>query len=179
MMGKAALRRHARAARAAVQPKAPLPPPAEFLALIRPGMVVASYVALGDEADPALLAHAAADRGAGLALPHVVDRATPLTFRSWTGRSDDLVPGPFGLSQPAADAPAVAPDLILTPLVAFDAGLNRLGQGAGHYDRAFAAWPQAIRIGVAFAAQEVPALPLDPWDLPLHGLVTDAGWRTR
>jgi 5-formyltetrahydrofolate cyclo-ligase len=70
----------------------------------------------------------------------------------------------------------VAPDLILTPLVAFDRSLARLGQGAGHYDRAFARYPLARRIGVAFSVQEVERLPTDAWDVPLHAIVTEREW---
>ena len=84
--------------------------------------------------------------------------------------------GPFGLLQPPGDAEEVVPDLILTPLVAFDRTLARLGQGAGHYDRAFARFPNARRIGVAFSVQQVDRLPTDPWDMPLHAIITEREW---
>lgn len=140
--------------------------------------ILATYAPLGDEADPAPLARAALAAGYTLALPHVVDRATPLRFLSWHP-SHALAAGPFGLSQPDADAAEVAPDIILTPLVAFDAALNRIGQGAGHYDRAFAAHPHARRIGIAFSVQQVARIDPDPWDMPLDAIVTEAGWLTR
>ena len=53
---------------------------------------------------------------------------------------------------------------------------NRLGQGAGQYDRAFAAHPAAWRIGVAWSVQQVDALAPDPWDVPLHAIVTESEW---
>ena len=140
--------------------------------------VLATYAPLGDEADPAPLARAALAAGCTLALPHVVDRATPLRFLAWHP-DDALATGPHGLRQPAHDAPEVAPDIILTPLVAFDAALNRIGQGAGHYDRAFAAHPHARRIGVAFSAQQVAGIDPDPWDMPLDAIVTETDWITR
>uniref|UniRef100_UPI0026709D2D 5-formyltetrahydrofolate cyclo-ligase n=1 Tax=Sphingomonas bacterium TaxID=1895847 RepID=UPI0026709D2D len=90
-----------------------------------------------------------------------------------------LAAGPFGLSVPPAAWPEVAPDVILTPLVAFDAMLNRLGQGAGHYDRAFEAHPSAWRVGVAWSIQRVAALAPDPWDVPLHDIITETDWWTR
>jgi 5-formyltetrahydrofolate cyclo-ligase len=139
--------------------------------------ILATYAPLADEADPAPLARAALAAGWTLALPHVVDRATPLRFLAWHPE-DALAAGPFGLSQPASHAPEVAPDIILTPLVAFDAALNRIGQGAGHYDRAFAAHPHARRIGVAFSVQQVQAIAADPWDMPLDAIVTETGWIT-
>ena len=107
----------------------------------------------------------------------MIDRETPLRFLEWQ-HDAPLATGPFRLRQPDADAPERVPDLILTPLVAFDRTLARLGQGAGHYDRAFAAYPNAHRIGVAFSVQEVERLPVDPWDVPLHAIITEQEWIT-
>lgn len=176
---KPALRARLRAERDRFADTAPPPiaPPAAFLARLAPGLTLASYVPVGGEADPAPLARAALAADCALALPHVVDRATPLRFLAWDGAAA-LVAGPFGLRQPPADAAERQPDIILTPLVGFDAALDRLGQGAGHYDRAFAMFPQAWRIGVAWSVQQVAALPLDPWDLPLHAILTERDWIT-
>lgn len=148
--------------------------PDGFRARLRAGQVVATYCAVGGEADPSQLAAAAAEAGCTLALPHVVDRASPIRFLVWQ-LGEPLVPGPFHLRQPDASAPEVAPDIILTPLVGFDRRLNRLGQGAGHYDRAFARYEDAWRVGVAWSVQEVPAIPADIWDVPLHAIVTEEG----
>ena len=152
--------------------------PLSFVERLRPGLIVASYAPLGSEADPAALAAAAVAAGGTLALPHVVDRATPLRFLRWNGVAP-LAVGLYGLRVPEADWPEVAPDVILTPLLAFDGGLNRLGQGAGHYDRAFEQHPQAWRVGVAWSVQRVDALPADSWDVPLHNLLTEQEWLTR
>ena len=149
-----------------------------FPALLVPGMTVASYVPIGGEADPAPLERAALDRGCRLALPQVIDRATPLRF-ALHDPGAPLVPGPFGLRQPPAYAPEAAPDVVLTPLVGFDRALNRIGQGAGHYDRAFAAFPDARRIGIAWSVQEIDAIQPDPWDVPLHAIATEREWIVR
>ena len=100
-----------------------------------------------------------------------------MRFLAWDGATA-LIPGPFGLSQPPADAVALVPDIILTPLLALDPKLNRLGQGAGYYDRAFAQFPLARRIGVAWSVQQVEAVPTDAWDMPLHAVITEQGWIT-
>jgi 5-formyltetrahydrofolate cyclo-ligase len=174
---KPALRARLRATRdafALTNPPA-IAPPAPFRALLRRGMIVASYVPIGGEADPAPLARAAVAHGCTLALPHVIDRATPIAFLPWAEEMA-LTDGPFGLRQPAPSADTVAPDLVLTPLVAFDRAKNRVGQGAGHYDRAFAEFPRAIRIGVAWSVQEVAALTPDSWDALLHAIVTEKEW---
>jgi len=101
-----------------------------------------------------------------------------MRFLAWETEAT-LVAGPFGLSQPAADAIELRPDVILTPLVAFDAKLDRLGQGAGYYDRAFERFPDAWRIGVAWSMQQVEHLPTEPWDMRLHAVVTEQGWIAR
>ncbi len=178
-LSKTAIRAAARAARArfVAAHGAGVPCPAPFRALLSHGLTVASYVPLGSEADPALLARAAVEAGCAIALPHVVDRATPLRFLAWDTEAA-LAAGPFGLSQPHDHWAELVPDIILTPLVAFTRRLERLGQGAGHYDRAFAQFPDARRIGVALSAQEVEALPVDPWDMPLHAIATEKEWIT-
>ncbi|UZK70982.1 5-formyltetrahydrofolate cyclo-ligase [Sphingomonas sp. S1-29] len=148
-----------------------LPPPA-YLARLTPGAIVASYIPLGSEADPAALIDAALAHGCTLALPHVIDRANPMRFLEWHPATP-LEPGIFGLRQPPATARDVAPDIVLVPLVAFDPTLHRLGQGAGYYDRALAGLPDAWRLGIAWSVQQVPQVPVDPWDVPLHGVVTE------
>ncbi|UZK66773.1 5-formyltetrahydrofolate cyclo-ligase [Sphingomonas sp. M1-B02] len=173
---KPALRAQLRADRdrfAAETSRAILAPPS-FLDRLKPGMVVATYCAVGGEADPAMLAAAAIEQGCTLALPFVVDRATPIRFLAWQ-RGDLLVEGPYKLRQPAISSSEVAPDLILSPLIGFDRRLNRLGQGGGHYDRAFARYESAWRVGVAWSIQQVPAIPADIWDVPLHAIITEEG----
>ena len=174
MIDKQHLRVHLRAARAGAT-RRPILVPRGFLDRLVPGLVLASYIPVGGEADPAPLARAALALGCTLALPHVIDRATPLRFLHWAEGSA-LVEGPFGLRQPAAHHAEMEPAIILTPLLGFDRSGNRIGQGAGHYDRAFAAHPNAWRVGIALEIQEVPLLTPDPWDMPLHAIATDQEW---
>ena len=178
LTGKPALRAHLRALRdeAAAYGSAFSPPPA-FLARLRPGVTVATYHPVGGEAGPADFDLAVLAALGNLALPHVTNRADPIRFLAWP-RDAALTTGPLNLRQPPADAPELAPDIILTPLVGFDRRGNRLGQGAGHYDRAFAAYPDAWRVGLAWSVQEVDALTPDPWDVPLHAIATETEWIT-
>lgn len=176
MLDKPALRAKLRANRdlfAAASTDAIVAPEA-FVARLQPGQTVATYFPVGSEADPSQLAAAAAQAGCRLALPFVVDRATPIRFLAWNTAAP-LVDGPYNLRQPPGDAEEIAPDIILTPLLGFDRRLNRLGQGAGHYDRAFARFEAAWRVGVAWSVQELPAIPADIWDVPLHALITEEG----
>ena len=174
MTDKKALRAQLRAARDAffLQNKPQLPVPDLLRERLGPGVVVASYLPIGSEADPAPLVAAARDAGCVLALAWVADRSTPMAFLRWDPDTA-IEAGPMGLQQPPRSAPEVLPDVILTPLVGFDARLNRLGQGAGFYDRAFARLPHAWRLGLAWSAQQMPELPADPWDVPLHALLTE------
>lgn len=137
--------------------------------------VVAAYLPIGSEIDTLAIIDRLARRNLKIALPHVTTRRGSLRFLGWTP-GDPLPAGPMGLRQPEADAPELAPDLILTPLLAFDGRLHRLGYGAGHYDRAFVAHPDARRIGLAWSVQQVEALVEDDWDVPLHAVATELGF---
>jgi 5-formyltetrahydrofolate cyclo-ligase len=110
--------------------------------------------------------------GKTLALPRVIDRLGSMDFLAWTPE-DQLHPGLYGTHHPEPSGPAVAPDAIIAPLLGFDRAMNRLGQGGGYYDRAFARFPDALRIGLAWSVQEQDALPADPWDLPLDIILTE------
>ncbi len=138
--------------------------------------LVALYKAIGSElgADP--LAQALTARDVLLALPVAVRRDAPLIFRRWTP-GDPLEPDASGCPAPLELAAEVRPDLIVTPLLAFDRTGGRLGQGGGYYDRTFAALPDIARVGLAYAAQELDDLPMDPHDQRLHGVLTETGYR--
>jgi 5-formyltetrahydrofolate cyclo-ligase len=146
-----------------------------FRARLRDGLVVAGYMPLGSEADPAPLIAAARAAGCRIALPHVTGRSAPMRFLAWDAAAP-LVAGLYGLLQPPADAPELRPDIVLTPLVGFDRTGRRLGQGAGYYDRVFAQLPDAWRVGIAWSVQQVDACPADPWDVPLHAIATESDW---
>ncbi|MBK7163422.1 MAG: 5-formyltetrahydrofolate cyclo-ligase [Sphingomonadales bacterium] len=149
--------------------------PSPLAQMCSPGKTVAGYVAIGSEADPAKLLAAAADQGCALALPYVTSKASPMRFLRWQV-GDPLDKGPFGLSQPRADAPEATPDVVLVPLVAFDVQLMRLGQGAGHYDRALSVLGDSTAVGIAWSVQQTDNLPLDPWDMPLDAVLTERSW---
>ena len=140
----------------------------------KPGLTVAGYTALGGEVGVDPLMELALDCGCVTALPYLETRAADMEFRLWTDR-DALEIAPFGFAQPAATAVLVEPDILIVPLLGFDAQLNRLGQGAGHYDRYFSNHPNALRIGVGWSQQKVEALPVDPWDVPMDAILTEQG----
>jgi 5-formyltetrahydrofolate cyclo-ligase len=142
---------------------------------IEPGKIVCGYSAIRSELDPTPLMRRLAEAGAQLALPSVRGRSMPLALRAWDFDAP-LVPGPWGLREPELDAPAVAPDIILVPLAAFDRAGHRIGYGAGYYDLTLAGLRAArsiIAIGLAFAAQEIPRVPASARDAPLDLVVTE------
>jgi 5-formyltetrahydrofolate cyclo-ligase len=143
--------------------------------VIAKARVVAGYMAVGSEADLIDIMTSYASRGTKWCLPWLADRDAPMLFRSWSpGQPTELAPG--GFRQPLSSSPVARPGLILLPLLGFDRSGNRLGQGAGHYDRALALMPAAHLVGIAWSVQEVDRLPADPWDVPLDAVVTEAEW---
>ena len=145
--------------------------------LFKPGVVVAGYCAIGSEADPRHMLDQAAAMGCTIALPFVVSRVAPMQFLEWQTDSP-LVPGVFGLRQPESSAAVAIPDIVMVPLVAFDQKLMRLGQGAGHYDRALSLLPNTVKIGISWSVQQADMLPADPWDIPLDAILTEKAWIT-
>jgi 5-formyltetrahydrofolate cyclo-ligase len=139
---------------------------------------IAGYWPIGTELDVRPLLTALHDRGHTCALP-VAHGRQPLVFHPWRPK-DRLVPGVFGILMPDPSLPPVTPDVLLMPLLAFDHWGNRLGYGAGYYDRTIAAIRQrkTLRtVGIAYAAQEVEKVPADQFDQPLEWVVTEKGAR--
>ena len=143
---------------------------------VRSGMVVGGYHAMIDEADPALLLERLVELGAHIAFPRVAAKAQPLDYHR-VPDGEVLAPGAFGIHEPLAAWPGVVPHLLLVPLLAFDARGHRLGYGGGFYDRSLACLPDALRIGCAYAAQEVSLVPTGPFDQKLHAIATETGVR--
>ena len=140
------------------------------------GAVVSGYSAIRSEIDPMPLLKKLADEGARLALPCVTARGQALVFRIFHP-NDRLMLGPLGIPEPSPAAAEVIPDIMLTPLAAFDRLGHRIGYGAGHYDFTFAhlrKTKQIVGIGLAFAAQEIEAVPALSHDVALDYVLTES-----
>lgn len=126
------------------------------------------------EFDPRPLVRRLHARGVLLALPVVVARGAPLVFRPWAPGSR-LVPGVWNIPVPAEGDP-VTPDVLLVPLVGFDAGRYRLGYGGGYYDRTLAAMtPRPFAIGIGFALSRLAGIHPQPHDVPMDLIITEEG----
>jgi len=137
------------------------------------GSVVGGYHALPHEADPAQLLQALVALGCHIAFPRIVAQGLPLEFHL-VPDGEVLREGAHGIHEPDAHWPSVKPDLLLVPLLAFNASGHRLGYGGGFYDRTIAALGVPA-FGVAFAAQELASLPVEAHDMALAGILTEQG----
>jgi len=142
---------------------------------IAPGTIVSAYSPIRSEVNPAPLMRALASQGARLALPAVLARGKALAFRAWSP-NDRLMLGPLGILEPSPAAAEVVPDILLVPLAAFDCLGHRIGYGAGHYDYTLAHLRKVkpvTAIGLAFAAQEIDAVPVLQHDERLDYVLTE------
>jgi 5-formyltetrahydrofolate cyclo-ligase len=177
---KAELRREAMARRDALPPEA-RQAAAEAIAArkfplaIAPGVIVSGFMPLKSEINPLPLMRKLAGQGARLALPVVAGRGKPLMMREWVF-GEPLVAGVWGIREPQPEAAVVDPDILLVPLLAFDRAGHRIGYGAGYYDLTLAqlrARKLVIAAGLAFAIQEIAAIPATPRDARLDLVLTE------
>ena len=142
---------------------------------IAPGAVVSGYSPIRSEIDPAPLMKKLAAQGAKLALPSVLARGKSLVFRAWSP-DDRLTMGPLGILEPSPASAELIPDIMLVPLAAFDRLGHRIGYGAGHYDFTLAHLRKLkpiTAVGLAFAVQEIKAVPALAHDVALDYVLTE------
>ncbi|CAN2535683.1 MAG TPA: 5-formyltetrahydrofolate cyclo-ligase [Methylocystis sp.] len=139
------------------------------------GEVVSVYWPIRSELNTRPLIEALSAAKIATTLPVMTAVKRPLIFRAFTP-GDDLVKGPFGLSEPPETQPSFDPDIVFSPLAAFDRKGYRLGYGGGIYDATLSqlrAAKRIIAIGVAYACQETDAVPTEPHDQKLDFLLTE------
>ena len=142
---------------------------------ITPGMIVSGFMPMRSEINPLPLMRKLQGQGARLALPVVAGRGKPLVMREWTFGAP-LQAGVWGIRQPAPEAAALDPDILLVPLLAFDRAGYRIGYGAGYYDLTIArlrARKAVIAVGLGFAVQEIAGVPATPRDSRLDLVLTE------
>jgi 5-formyltetrahydrofolate cyclo-ligase len=96
-------------------------------------------------------------------------------MRAWNF-GEPLASGQWGIREPTPEAPAVAPDILIVPLAAFDRAGHRIGYGAGYFDmtiNALRAKKAITAVGIAFAVQEISSVPATERDARLDLVLTE------
>ncbi len=135
---------------------------------------VSAFLPIGSEIDTLPTMRALTDLGHITALPIVAAKSQPLIFRKWFV-GEELVSGSFGTSEPLSSEPEIIPEVLLVPLLAFDAEGYRLGYGGGYYDRTIEKLERdapITTVGVAFSAQQVDTVPRGPYERPLRWIAS-------
>jgi 5-formyltetrahydrofolate cyclo-ligase len=149
-----------------------------------PGRRVGLFLSMPEEIDTAPLLRLAHRQGCRIALPRVISRRFGrMRFFDVSAGFDpaSLRRGAFGIREPEPGAVRAARelDVVFMPLVGFDGAGHRIGMGGGYYDRHFAfrlrlqRCRRPLLIGLAYAAQQVPALACAAHDVPLDAIVTE------
>lgn len=134
------------------------------------GGIVSGYWPMRSEADPRPIMEELHARGLQLCLPAIVARR--MIFRRWAPY-EPIVPGGFGTLVAEPHQPEIAPTILLAPLAAFDRRGFRIGYGKGHYDSKLTELGAVTSIGLAYAAQEIEAVPEEAHDRRLDWIVTE------
>ena len=137
------------------------------------GRVLSGYMPMRTEIDP--LPAMAAHQGT-VGVPVIIAKGQALRFREWSPGAA-MVEGSFKALIPE-DGAWIEPEVLIVPLLAFDARGYRLGYGGGFYDRTLEGLRKrgpVLAVGFAFAAQEVAEVPIDATDQRLDAVVTETG----
>jgi 5-formyltetrahydrofolate cyclo-ligase len=187
MMDAADVKQWRRATRAALIERRMAVPPAtrrawasaiepSLEALIRSSGVrtVGFYWPFKAEFDPRPLVARLLDGGLRAALPVVVEKNRPMIFRLWTPATE-MTSGIWDIPIPK-DSETVIPDLLLAPVVGFDAARYRLGYGGGYFDRTLGSLaPRPLAIGVGFELGRLATIYPQSFDVPMTHIITEAG----
>jgi len=155
----------------------------EYAMQLKPEVITA-FMAFDGEPDLTPALSQLEKAGVTLALP--VIRENPgravIRFHQWAADSE-MKANRYGIAEPAGTAEILLPeiDLALIPLVAWDEAGGRLGMGESFYDRLFKPFAQQtrpVRMGVGYQVQKSAAIALEPWDIPLHFMLSESGWFT-
>ena len=139
---------------------------------------IAGYSAFRHELDILPLLTMLANGGRLCGLPITSPASKQLYFRRWHPGSK-MTDGAFGISMPDEGSETITPEIVIVPLIGFDANRNRLGYGAGYYDATLADLkkrnPKLVTVGAAFSVQQLDFIPVEAHDQPLSMVITERG----
>ena len=144
---------------------------------LAPGATVSGFSAIRDEIEAAPLLARLHAEDYRLCLPVMEGKGLPLLFRAWSP-GDAMGTVQWGIAEPLPEKPLLEPDVVLVPLLAFDAAGHRLGYGGGFYDRTLArlrSIKPVVAVGVAYDELKVDAVPHRSYDEPLDWVLTPSG----
>lgn len=142
-----------------------------------PGAIVSVFASMPDELDTGPLIATLVAQGYRLCLPVMQGKKLPLIFRAWVP-GDAMGEAVWGIREPLPDKPVLEPDVVLTPLLAFDAEGWRLGYGGGFYDRTLErlrGLKPVVAVGLGYDEQKVDAVPHLDYDQRLDWVLTPSG----
>jgi 5-formyltetrahydrofolate cyclo-ligase len=140
--------------------------------------LVVSYCALKDEVQTRWIIERALSQGKRVAVVVTHPATKTLGYAEIGSFEDDLEPGTMGIPEPKrgrgrSDVSLEDADVVLVPLVAWDERGNRLGYGAGYFDRALKGVEGVTKVGLAMESQRLAAVPAGPGDIPMDIIVTE------
>lgn len=145
---------------------------------------IACYLAQENELNPQPFIQSALQQNKEIYLPRMhPQKPKQLQFLRYLS-GDNLIINKYNIQEPGEHASSILPwelDMVLFPLVAYDAQGNRLGRGAGYYDRCFEFVfelpnsPHPHLVGYAYEHQQVAQLKREAWDVPMNYIVTPEG----
>ncbi len=141
------------------------------------GKIVSGFIPYLSEIDTRPLLSSVAASGLTTCVPVVIENGMPLEFRTWAP-GEPTIAGRWGIPVPPDGSPVVDPDILLVPMLAYDAAGYRLGYGGGFYDRTLEklrAMKPVTAIGVAYSAQQVDTVQRGDHDQPLDWVLTEKG----
>jgi 5-formyltetrahydrofolate cyclo-ligase len=139
-------------------------------------LIISAYMPIRTEVSPLPTMKRMAARGRKICVPVIIGAGLPLEFHQWTPEAE-MVEGAFGAYIPKNGVQLI-PDIVITPLLAFDAHGYRMGYGGGFYDRTFeqiSALKDVQAIGYAYSEQEILLVPRESTDFPLNAVITEKG----
>jgi 5-formyltetrahydrofolate cyclo-ligase len=142
---------------------------------------VAAYCAFDGEPDLVSVCRKLINDARIVALPVVSEDSNGvMEFHRWN-IDTPLSSNQYGINEPPKSTPMPVSDfdMLLIPMVGYDKSGNRIGMGAGYYDRHLESIRELgtpVRVGVAYSSQEINSIKQNQWDIPLHGVVNENGW---
>jgi 5-formyltetrahydrofolate cyclo-ligase len=143
---------------------------------LQPKSVIAGYFSYNNEVDIALLMELYAETGHQICYPAIEEKNAPMIFREFNKGVAPVKNNFLNFYEPPETCKEVIPNVIITPLVAFDSAGNRLGQGSGYYDRTMdylSGVTDFIAVGVSFACQQAQFIKPGIFDYRLDATVTE------